>query len=242
MGKSQFKPKAVLLIGRDNWQRDNGLNTVLLNYLKQTAATILWDDPAAITVYKILRHQNKIKWLPEKVMLLNLRIVQFILCLFKPGYYAYIKTKINQSVEGRVSSLEKRISAFNDQYDLTILSRSSGGVISSLLADKLAIRQLICISYPFENPNNGVEPYRFKHLEHLKTPFLIFQGTRDEYGGVEVTEKYKLSNSIELHFVDTDHNFDLSKENWQPVLSKIGAAINQGELSITDLATSQTTP
>ena len=227
MDKSQFKPKAVLLIGRDNWQRDNGLNTILLNYLKQTAVTILWEDPAAIIFYKILYYLNKIKWLPEWSRLYLTRITQLILCFFKPGYYTYMKTKLNQSIEGRVSSLEKRISEFNDQYDLIILSRSSGGVISSLLADKLAINQLICISYPFENPDNGVEPYRFEHLQYLETPFLIFQGINDEYGGVEVTEKYKLANCIELHFVGADHNFDLTKENWQPVLSKIDTLLNQ---------------
>jgi len=220
MDKPQFKRKAVLLTGRNNWQRDTNLNAVLINYLKQIAVTILWEDPATITVYKVMSYQNKIKWLPQWFRSLNIRTTQLILCILKPGYYSYLKTRFDKTIEGRVRILEKRISLYSHQYDLTIFSRSIGGIISSLIADKLSINQLICISYPFENPINGIEPYRFKHLQHLKTPFLIIQGKDDEYGGVEIIEKYKLSDSIDLCFVDTDHNFDLTKENWQPVLSK----------------------
>ncbi len=36
---------------------------------------------------------------------------------------------------------------------------------------------------------------------------LIVQGTKDEYGGLEIKEKYKFSPSIELMFVEGNHDF-----------------------------------
>jgi hypothetical protein len=234
MVKLKTKPKAILLVGRDNWQKDNDLNVVLLNYLKQTGITIIWEDPAATIFHKVLRFQNGVKWLPERLRLFNTRLLQIALCIFKPGYYSYMKPRLNQSINGRMASLEKRINTYKHQFELCILSRSSGAIVASKLADKLGIGQLICISYPFEHPDNGIEPYRFKHLENLATPFLIFQGRYDEYGGAEVVEKYNMSSSIQLCFVDTNHNFDLDAENWEHVLFKIAQTISSRRLIETE--------
>ena len=236
------KPKALLLIGRRNWEEDNGLNTILLSYLKTLNVIILWEDPGGPFFHKMLGFENRIKWLPEKIKLFTTRVLQFALCIFKPGYYTYLKTRLTNSVDGRIASLEKRLEVLHDQYDLYILSRSSGGVVASKLADKWLLKQLICISYPFENPANGVEPYRFEHLENLRTPFVIFQGINDEYGGTEVVEKYKMSNNIKVCFVNADHNFNLDTENWQYVLAKIKAIILADQSAETNFTASQIAP
>lgn len=36
MGKSIATKKIILLVGRDNWQKDDSLNHILLGYLKTT--------------------------------------------------------------------------------------------------------------------------------------------------------------------------------------------------------------
>lgn len=90
-----------------------------------------------------------------------------------------------------------------------------------MIADELQIKQLICLGYPFKHPEKKEEPGRYQHLKDLKTPFLIIQGTKDEYGGLGVTEKYELSPTIELFFVDTNHEFNISPEEWEKVQKKI---------------------
>ena len=90
-----------------------------------------------------------------------------------------------------------------------------------MVADGLPIRHWICIGYPFQNPGRGVEPERFFHLAGLKTPALIVQGTRDAYGAAEIAGKYALSPSIELLFIDSDHEYDIVERDWEKVLARI---------------------
>ena len=44
----------------------------------------------------------------------------------------------------------------------------------------------------------GVERTRTRHLEHLRTPALILQGTRDTFGSPEDLRTYKLSSAIRI--------------------------------------------
>jgi hypothetical protein len=54
-------------------------------------------------------------------------------------------------------------------------------------------------------PNRRLEPERFAHLATLAVPTLIIQGCNDEYGGLDVTEDYALSPSVNIRFIDGDH-------------------------------------
>ena len=53
----------------------------------------------------------------------------------------------------------------------------------------------------------------------------IFQGDKDEYGGLEVIDKYKLSNNINLQFVNANHDFNISDKEWNKVLAQIDTII-----------------
>jgi predicted alpha/beta-hydrolase family hydrolase len=59
------------------------------------------------------------------------------------------------------------------------------------------------------------------HLKHVRTPFLIIQGTRDEYGGSEIAGKYPLSPHTQLEWVDADHDFLIPDAEWARVLERI---------------------
>ena len=85
---------------------------------------------------------------------------------------------------------------------------------------------MICISYPFKNPEMEIEPSRYLHLEKLQTNTLIIQGVNDEYGGIEITEKYIFSPKIKLLFVEGDHEFKINDLDWEKVLNKINEIIN----------------
>jgi predicted alpha/beta-hydrolase family hydrolase len=65
---------------------------------------------------------------------------------------------------------------------------------------------LMCLGYPFHPPGRP-EQLRTAHLEALRTPALICQGTRDPFGTREEVAGYALSEQIELFWVeDGDHD------------------------------------
>ncbi|WP_449396160.1 alpha/beta hydrolase family protein [Devosia riboflavina] len=93
---------------------------------------------------------------------------------------------------------------------LFIGGKSMGGRVASMIADQMfeagRIAGLICLGYPFHPPAKP-EQLRTAHLEELKTPALICQGTRDEFGTREEVPGYTLSPGIELLWLeDGDHD------------------------------------
>ncbi len=93
---------------------------------------------------------------------------------------------------------------------LLIGGKSMGGRVASMIADELyaegKIIGLLCLGYPFHPPGKP-EQLRTKHLEDLKTPTLIVQGTRDEFGTREEVPGYRLSGAIEILWLeDGDHD------------------------------------
>jgi predicted alpha/beta-hydrolase family hydrolase len=85
-----------------------------------------------------------------------------------------------------------------------------GGRVASMVADSLydagRIAGLVCLGYPFHPPGKP-ETLRTAHLAELKTPTMIFHGTRDEFGSPEEIASYTLSPAITVQFLeDGDHD------------------------------------
>jgi predicted alpha/beta-hydrolase family hydrolase len=90
---------------------------------------------------------------------------------------------------------------------LVIGGKSMGGRIASMIADEVGARGLVCLGYPFHPPGRP-EKLRTKHLETLRTPALIVQGTRDPFGTREDVAGYDLSPSIRVLWLeDGDHSW-----------------------------------
>jgi uncharacterized protein len=90
---------------------------------------------------------------------------------------------------------------------LVIGGRSMGGRMASMIADETGARGLVCLGYPFHPPGQPGRT-RTAHLEHLRTPALIVQGTRDAFGTPEDVAGYRLSPAIRLVWLeDGDHSF-----------------------------------
>ena len=84
--------------------------------------------------------------------------------------------------------------------------KSLGGRMASLLADEVGARGLVCLGYPFHPPGKP-ERLRVAHLERLRTPTLLVQGTRDALGSCEEVTSYRLSRSIRVRWIeDGDHS------------------------------------
>ncbi|MFC6489911.1 alpha/beta family hydrolase [Nitratireductor sp. GCM10026969] len=102
------------------------------------------------------------------------------------------------------------VNALDARGPLIIGGKSMGGRVASMVADDLytggRIAGLVCLGYPFHPPDKPAQ-LRTAHLTGLKTPTLICQGTRDQFGTREEVGAYALSNRIELLWLeDGDHD------------------------------------
>lgn len=71
----------------------------------------------------------------------------------------------------------------------------------------MEVRGLLCLGYPFHAPGKPEQP-RIRHLESMRTPALILQGERDQFGNREEVGTYRLSPRIRVEWIaDGDHSF-----------------------------------
>ncbi|MBT1154624.1 alpha/beta hydrolase [Aminobacter anthyllidis] len=133
---------------------------------------------------------------------------------FEFGYMAARRSEAGRKPPPRAETLNPEYKAAVEQLGakgpLIIGGKSMGGRVASMIADELhasgTIVGLLCLGYPFHPPAKPTQ-LRTKHLAALKTPTLIVQGTRDEFGTVEQVPNYELSDSIEVLWLqDGDHD------------------------------------
>lgn len=133
---------------------------------------------------------------------------------FEFGYMAARRTEAGRKPPPRAETLipeyRAAVAALGAKGPLIIGGKSMGGRVASMVADELyaagSIKGLLCLGYPFHPPGKP-EQLRTKHLVRLKTPTLICQGTRDEFGTRDEVPNYALSEQIELFWLeDGDHD------------------------------------
>ncbi|WMT85469.1 alpha/beta hydrolase [Pelagibacterium sp. 26DY04] len=102
------------------------------------------------------------------------------------------------------------VDALESSGPLFIGGKSMGGRVATMVADELhsagRIQGVVCLGYPFHPPAKP-DQLRTRHLEHLKCPLLICQGTRDPFGTVEEVPGYALSDAVRIEWLeDGDHD------------------------------------
>lgn len=93
--------------------------------------------------------------------------------------------------------------------------KSMGGRVATLLntsdkntpQNKPVWEGVVCLGYPF-HPQKQPLKLRTEHLSQSIQPTLIIQGTRDPLGTQEEVTSYALTQSIQLHWINTG-NHDL---------------------------------
>ncbi len=109
---------------------------------------------------------------------------------------------------------------------LVIGGKSLGGRMASMLADEVEARALVCIGYPFHPPKQP-ERLRTAHLEEIRTPTLIVQGTRDAYGTPEDVAGYRLSPAIRVVWIeDGDHDLRARAASGRSQARNLGEAVD----------------
>jgi predicted alpha/beta-hydrolase family hydrolase len=122
-------------------------------------------------------------------------------------------------------SFREAIEEVGGSSRLIIGGKSMGGRIASMVADHAAVLGVICLGYPF-HPTGKPEKTRTKHLENLRTPTLILQGTRDSFGLPEEVARYELSPAIRIEWIeDGDHSFKPRARSGRTEAGNMSAAI-----------------
>lgn len=104
--------------------------------------------------------------------------------------------------------------------------KSMGGRIASMVADEAQVRGLICFGYPFHPPGK-LNQLRTEHLEKLRTPALILQGTRDPFGTQDDVSTYVLSKAIRIEWLpDGGHSLETRKKGVDNVGKAIDSAVS----------------
>ena len=102
--------------------------------------------------------------------------------------------------------------------------KSMGGRMASMVADEMHVRGVVCFGYPFHPPGKP-EQLRTAHLETLRTPALILQGTRDPFGTQEEVATYRLSKAIRVEWTEKgDHSL---KGGLPQAIASAGLFINE---------------
>ena len=132
---------------------------------------------------------------------------------FEFGYMAARRSgqrKPPPRADSLIGEFRQAIADLGAGGSLIIGGKSMGGRVASMAADQLLgegnISGLLCLGYPFHPPAKPTQ-LRTAHLADLRTPALICQGTRDEFGTREEVAGYPLSDRIELLWLeDGDHD------------------------------------
>ena len=138
----------------------------------------------------------------------------FRVARFEFGYMAARRTGERRPPPKAEKVMPEYVAAIDDlgptNGPLIIGGKSMGGRVASMIADAEfaagRIAGLLCLGYPFHPPGRPTQ-LRTKHLIGLKTPALICQGTRDEFGVPDEVATYGLSPQIEVQWLeDGDHD------------------------------------
>lgn len=223
MNNNSALNRALVVVDRDDWHRDESLMRELLKIFPSDKYEIIRENPATTTISLLRKIEHVLLRKNKSANRVTSKLGEVLYGLFHPSHFnhLYYRKKSENSIEFRCRNLRKKLSKLPQHKEITILSRSSGGRVSSLIADELNIRHVICIGYPFKHPQKSDEPERYLHLANIKTPTLIIQGIHDPYGGSDIQSKYNLSEKIEVYLADEDHNFTTNSQELDKAISKI---------------------
>jgi hypothetical protein len=211
--------RMIVIVGRDTFFEDEALVASLIAYfLGRGVAVAHYESGEAVTRRRINPHLIR-PW-PRPLHL----AAKLLLLLAQPTRWRHLSLRRMQvvySLPKRARTLARALRFLGRDREIFVFARSAGGRLASLVADEAGVRRLACIGYPFQNPEEGPNPDRYAHLPDVRTPFLIIQGTRDEYGGSEIVGKYPLSPHTRLEWVDADHDFRVPDAEWTRVRERI---------------------
>jgi predicted alpha/beta-hydrolase family hydrolase len=154
---------------------------------------------------------------------------------FEFGYMAGRRSGMGRKPPPRAETVASEfieaVAATGAPGRLVIGGKSMGGRVASMVAQHLfqqgRVAGLVCLGYPFHPP---AKPNRLRtaHLQTLTVPSLICQGSRDPFGTREEVDRYGLSPSIAVHWLeDGDHDFKPTKASGLTASGNLQSAVER---------------
>jgi predicted alpha/beta-hydrolase family hydrolase len=141
-----------------------------------------------------------------------------------------------------IESWRSVIAKLGSVAGLVIGGKSLGGRIASMIADEVGAAGLVCLGYPFHPPGNPGR-LRVKHLENLRTPALIVQGSRDSFGRPDEVADYHLSAKIRIVWIEAgDHSLKPPARSGRTEVQNLADAISEVWRFLSDLKLSTGRP
>ncbi|MCR9255923.1 MAG: alpha/beta fold hydrolase [Alphaproteobacteria bacterium] len=96
---------------------------------------------------------------------------------------------------------------------LIVGGKSMGGRAATMIARSVGADGYLVFGYPFHPPGKP-DHARVAHLEPLRVPGLIIQGTRDPFGKPDEVSHYPLNDALHVFWIDEgDHSLAPSKRS-----------------------------
>ena len=227
--------KITLLIGREHLEKDSYLYTNILSEIKGIQFDVFNDSysyfrrrvyPYFTRVIPRLIRKNPI----ARSFYFQIEKQFYSIILNPNDYKMHIAFQKNPNdISLRVEKLAKRLNKIPIDTEITLIGRSAGAIVATMVSLQHPIHKIISLGYPFKHPDFEEEAYRHEHLKKVNTPMLIIQGLQDVYGGKEIENKYKFNSNTTIVFEDINHDFELTEENRIRILSNIEQFISSSE-------------
>jgi len=211
--------KMVVIVGRDAYFEDEALVARAIAYFRARGLTVAHYESALAATHRRITPPLVRSW-PRPLRL----SAKTLLLLAQPTRWRHFSTvshALATSIPDRARALAGVLRSVGQDREIYLFTRSAGGRLASLIADECGVKRMVCLSYPFEHPAEGPNPARYAHLADLHTPFLIIQGSHDDYGGTEIAGKYRLSPHTSLEWAEGDHDFRIPEQEWPPLLGRV---------------------
>ena len=227
--------KITLLIGREHLEKDSYLYTNILSEIKGIQFDVFNDSysyfrrrvyPYFTKAIPRLIRKNPI----ARSLYLQIQKQFYSIILNPNDYKMHIAFQKNPNdISLRVEKLAKRLNKIPIDTEITLIGRSAGAIVATMVSLQHPIHKIISLGYPFKHPDFEEEAFRHEHLLQVNTPMLIIQGLQDVYGGQEIEKKYNFNSNTTIVFEDINHDFELTEENRIRILKNIEQFISGSE-------------
>jgi hypothetical protein len=220
------RKKIILIIGRENLEKDSYLYTDILSKIKGIQLDVFNEHSHLKNRFWsliLLFIPRFIRRLPLiRRLFFHVKDILYYIFLNAITYKKHVTFQKNTNdIPVRIEKLAKKLRKFPKNTEITLIGRSAGAIVATMVSLNHPIHKIIALGYPFKHPDCEEENHRFAHLINVKTPMLIIQGLQDVYGGKEILEKYHFNVNTKIVFEDIDHDFELTETNRMKILGTI---------------------
>ena len=227
--------KIILLIGREHLEKDSYLYTDILSEIKGIKFDV-FNESYSYFRKRIYPYIAKVipRFIRKQPIIISLYLQieeKFYSIILNPmDYKMHIAFQKNPNdISLRIEKLARRLNNIPRDTEITLIGRSAGAIVATMVSLQHPIHKIISLGYPFKHPDFEEEAYRHEHLKKVNTPMLIIQGLQDIYGGKEIEKKYHFNSNTTIVFEDINHDFELTEENRIRIFKNIEQFISGSE-------------